>query len=457
MEGTITTPTCSDAVIVLPGIMGSELVELETNTVLWGLAPSGYVDLWTGNSNWEKLKVTENERTGRAGRIKATRLLRASAFAPVLRGAEPYSRLVAAIRTITNHRDAVLEFPYDWRLSVTHNAGELAKDAERHLANWRAHPKGSPDAKLVLVAHSMGGLVARLFAGTPEGRAMVRQTIAIGTPFRGAVKAVFLLDRGRGSPLPLPRQRLRSLARTLPGVHDLLPSYRCVEENGTARRLTPADVKRLGGDMELASASAGLQDALARLDVSDLRTLVGVEQPTMQGLQLRDGVAEPQFFTNEDQGRIDWRGDGTVYTQVAAGGVEPVSSLPQSHGALVRSPEAIAAIRALLTRRRLGPPMGAEAISLDVPETVSVGQPFDISVTSQGDPGGSGCRIVDADSNLQVSRPFLVRRADAMVASARLPRPGLYRVEVQDGGFSAVTQLIMALPPDRPGTWGGTG
>lgn len=450
MAGSVTTPTCSDAVIVLPGIMGSELVERETDTVLWGLPPRGYIDLWTRDSIWEKLKVTQRERDGKPGRIRATRLLQAPAFAPVMRGVEPYSRLVAAIQSITNDRDAVLEFPYDWRLSVRYNAGELAKAADRHLTNWRVHPNGSPDAKLVLVAHSMGGLVAQFFTGKLGGHTMVRQTIAIGTPFWGAVKAIFLLDQGRGSPVPLPRQRLRCVAKTLPGIHDLLPSYRCVEENGMTRKLTPADVQLLGGDIDLARASAELHDALARLNPRDLRTLVGVEQPTMQSLRLRDGVAEPQYFTNEDVGRIDWRGDGTVYSQVAAGGVEPVSSLPQSHGALARSPEAIAAIRAVLTRRRLGPPMGGSWISLDVPDTIYVGQPFEIYVTSQGDPGGSGCRIVDTDTNRQVSRPFLVRHGDAMVASALLLRPGLFRVEVQDGGYSAVTQLIMAMPPAGP-------
>ena len=345
MTRAVTPPTCPDAVIVLPGIMGSELVERETDTVLWGLSPKGYVDLWTSGSIWERLKVTQSEREGKLGRICATRLLQAPAFAPILRGVEPYSRLVTAIRSIANDRDAVLEFPYDWRLSVKHNAGELAKAADQHLTMWHAHRKGSPDAKLVLVAHSMGGLVARFFTGQMGGHAMVRQTITIGTPFWGAVKAVFLLDQGRGSPVPLPRQRLRRLAKTLPGIHDLLPSYRCVEENGTTRTLTPADVQRLGGDIDLARASAELHDALGRLDPINLRTLVGVEQPTMQSLRLRDGIAEPQFFTKEDDGSIDWRGDGTVYCQVAAGGVEPVSSLPQSHGALARSPEAIATVR----------------------------------------------------------------------------------------------------------------
>jgi len=352
---------------------------------------------------------------------------------------------MAGIRAIALHRDAVLEYPYDWRLPVAYNAARLATVAEQHLRNWRRHPCGRPDAKLVLVAHSMGGLIAKFFTGALGGGGEVRQTVTIGTPFQGAVKTVFMLDRGRGTPLPLPRQRLMTLARTLPGVYDLLPSYRCVEEDSTLRRLTPTDVGDLGGDPDLARTAFGLHQTLAGVQVSGLRTMVGIEQPTMQSLQLRHGAAEPQYYICEDDGRIDWRGDGTVYVQVATGGVEPISSLPQSHGALARTPEAIAAVRAVLTRRRLGPPMGVAGVSLRVPESVVAGEPFEISVTSQGDGRNAKCRIVDADTDMPTARPFLTRRRTAMVASARLPRPGLYRIEVKDGGFSAVSQLVMAV------------
>ena len=451
MAAAASTPLCTDAVIVLPGIMGSELVDIETGTVLWGLSARRYVSLWSDDSPWEKLMVTQSERDGNTGRIRATRLLRNPAFAPVLQGAEPYARLVTGIRAVMIHPQAVLEFPYDWRLSIAHNAAELSDAAQRHLRTWRAHPHGRTDAKLILVAHSMGGLIARYFTGLLGGSAEVRQTIAIGTPFHGAVKAVFLLDRGRGSYVPLPRRRLRALASTMPGVHDLLPSYRCVAEHESSRRLSPADVEGLGGSLDLARASAQMHDDLAMLGPADLRTVVGVEQPTMQSLRLRDGVAVPQFFMHEDDGHVDWRGDGTVYSEVATGGIEPVSSLPQSHGGLARAPEALVAIRAILTRRRLGPPMGAAVIGLDVPDSVNAGESFEISVTSGDAPGGARCRIVDADTNLQVSRPFLVHRDAAMVASAKLPLPGLYRVEAQDGGFSAVTQLVLALPVTRPG------
>lgn len=440
-------PTCPDAVLVLPGIMGTELVETETCEVLWGLSARKYVDLWTSGALWEKLIVTDRERAGKIGRVTATRLLRAPAFAPLLRGAEPYSALVAGIRRVTLHPDAVLEFPYDWRLPVAFNAAKLAAVAERHLKNWRMHPQGRSDAKLVIVAHSMGGLIARYFTGVLGGDAEVSHTIAIGTPFYGAVKAILLLNQGRGGPVPLPRQRIMALARTFPGVHDLIPSYRCVEEGGDIRRLSPHDIERLGGDLDLARKSQDLHRRLQAISADGLRTVVGVEQPTAQSLRLQNGVVEPQYFIHDEDGCNDWRGDGTVYSEVAAGTVEPVSSLPQSHGALARSPEVHAAVRAVLTRRKLGPPMGVAAVSLDVPESVLAGEPLEVRVTSHADARGARCRIVDAQTNLQVDTPFLTDRAGVMVASTRFQRAGIYRVEVQDGGFSPVTQLVMALPP----------
>jgi len=89
--------------------------------------------------------------------------------------------------------------------------------------------------------------------------------------------------------------------------------------------------------------------------------------------------------------------------------------------------------------------MGAAGISLEVPESVAVGETFEISVTSQGDARKARCRVVDADTDIPIARPFLVRRSAAMVASTRLLRTGLYRIEVKDGGFSAVSQLVMAV------------
>jgi pimeloyl-ACP methyl ester carboxylesterase len=445
MGGMVTAPVCRDAVIVIPGIMGSELVDTEAGDVLWGLSPRSYLRFWTTKGSLERLQVTDQEREGRTGRIRATGLLRFPAASPIFGGFEPYTRLVRAIRRSLIHPDALFEFAYDWRLPVAFNAARLSDAVEAHLRRWQLHHLGSKDASVVLVAHSMGGLVARYFTETLGGNSTVRKTVTLGTPFFGAVKAAYLLNAGRGSPVPLPRIRLRELALSLPGVHDLLPSYRCVDDTG-GRQLTPEDVCNLGGDGELAEASFAMQRNLAKLGTNGLRTIVGVEQPTMQSMRLVRGVVVPQRHIVEAGARTDHRGDGTVYVEAALGGVEPISYLPQSHAGLARSPEAIAAVVAILTRQRLGPPMGATGAGLDVPDVVVAGEAFEALVSAPDDSVPS-CRLFNADTGEQVAAPMPMRRDGHLLVTMRSPTAGVYRVEVKTGGYSAVTALIMALPP----------
>jgi pimeloyl-ACP methyl ester carboxylesterase len=321
---TVEEPLCRDAVVVLPGIMGNELVEADSRTVLWGLAdPTWYAKAWTTGSSLKALAVTEDERSGRVGRIRATRTLRVPAFAQLLRGIEPYTTLLKKVKESVVDPAAVREFPYDWRLAIDHNAAELATVAEQHLQAWRQHPKGSRDAKLVLVAHSMGGLIARYFTSMPGGAEAVRAVVTLGTPFYGAVKAVVMLSTGRGAPIPMPRRRLRRLVRTMPGLHDLLPTYRCVDDGTAARYLEAADIAALGDHRELAQQAFDRCTKLQAHTSGVLKALVGVRQPTMQSVTIADGVAEPLFHTCEDDGhgalrRVDYRGDSTVYSEAAA-------------------------------------------------------------------------------------------------------------------------------------------
>lgn len=442
-----------DAVIVLPGIMGSELIDNESGRTLWGLSdPRWYVRAWTRGTGLTPLEVTDDERAGRTGRVTASRLLKFPAFAPVLRGFEPYTALSARLRHLLSP-DAVLEFPYDWRLSVEHNARLLASAAEQHLSRWRVHAD-RPEARLVLVAHSMGGLVARYFTEVLGGAELVRAVVTLGTPFYGAVKAVGLLSSGRGAPLPMPRQRVRALVSTLPGVHDLLPSYRCVDEGDTVRRLTAADVAGIGGDAELAAESFARRELLLA-GGSGVRwwPLVGVEQETAQSMTLDSGVALTHQYTCEagaDGGvdRVDRRGDGTVFRDGASTpGTSPMH-VPQTHGALAARAEGIAHAYAVVTARETGPWLAGEArIGLRVPEVVTAGVPFELHVTGDVRVSAVTCVVADVGTRRLVDRPALVRREGVLMATATVPDEGLYRVEAKAGGLSAVTELVMAVRP----------
>lgn len=445
-----------DAVLVIPGIMGSELVDAGTGTTMWGLADARwYCRAWVTGGSLKELAVTPEEREGTVSRIRATRLLRTPAFAPLFRGIEPYSDLLTGLRRVTVHREAVAEFPYDWRLSIAHNAGELKQCAKQHLARWRAHRSGSRDAKLVLVAHSMGGLVARYYTSVLGGAELVRATVTLGTPYFGAAKAMVTLSSGSGAPIPLPRKRLRRLAATLPGMYDLLPSYRCVDVGGNkqARFLTASDVAAVGGNAELTTEAFARRDQLLANGTEGLHALAGVEQPTVQSLVLRDGLVEPGYYTCVDLpdggvSRTDRLGDSTVYRDAAAPlGLQP-SVLPQRHGAIAKTPEAIAFVRALLTQRPLGPPLaGVGALSLRVPDVTEIGKPFEVWVTNTDEPTGIGCVVENADGVAPPRHQTLVRESGMLVARVTLREEGVYRVRVKGGGTSAVSDLVMVAPP----------
>lgn len=316
-----------DAVVVVPGIMGSALYDTVAEKTVWGLRPGWYARAWSRSGpGMAPLAVSEDELAGRSTRVKPVALLTFPAFSPVLGGFEPYTPLVRAIRKVVRHSSAVLEFAYDWRLAVDRNGRLLADAMAAHLARWRERSK-RPDAQVVLIAHSMGGLVCQALAAIPGAVADVRAVITLGTPFDGAAKAAVLLGSGEGALLP--RRRLRAIAATMPGVYDLLPRYRCVDEGDTVRRVAPADVAALGGHASLASAAFDRHAARASVVIPQHRAVIGVAQPTWCSLTVLDGVvtAHPYTFEVDADGELAREHTGLLVRRSGIGdGTVPRSS-----------------------------------------------------------------------------------------------------------------------------------
>ena len=123
----------------------------------------------------------------------------------------------------------------------------------------------------------MGGRVARYFTAVLGGSSEGRTTITLGTPYYGAVKAAVILNSGRGAPVPLPSRRLRTLAATLRRGVRPAAVVRCVDEDTSVRRLTPADAAGLGGHADLAEQAFAGRDMLLS-GGRNLPASVGVEQ-----------------------------------------------------------------------------------------------------------------------------------------------------------------------------------
>lgn len=468
---------CPDAVIVVPGIMGSALRDTESGDLLWGLRSLGwYRRAWTGDG-LAALRPTDEELSGRTARIVPDGLLRGPAFVPLIGLIEPYTALVKGVRRAVLRDDAVAEFAYDWRLPVRRNARLLAEAAHDHLKGWRER-SGRRDAKLVIVAHSMGGLLARALGLISGATDDVRAVVTLGTPFYGSVKAAMIISGGRGAPLPLPRRRLRALASALPGVHDLLPGYRCVDTGDDFVRLAPERVAELGGDLGLARDAADLHDALRGVELPGHRAVIGTRQPTPQSLEIRDGVAHalyhaPKFRDGEllrdahgRPRRFDRYGDGTVYRDAAT--VVSGLHLAVQHGGMPRDSAVVDQVCAILTEDEPGSLMGGGDLGLHVPDVVSAGSSWRMHVTGTAYPASVTVTVADALTGREEDPPELRTGGDPALggrsdgveddpddggptgvvhADATLERPGLYRVTAEGGGGAPISQLVLATDP----------
>jgi hypothetical protein len=122
-----------------------------------------------------------------------------------------------------NRQAHLHEFPYDWRRPIEYNADLLSRSIQR----WA---DGDSSRKFTLVAHSMGGLVSRVFlARHPQiAQQHVKRVILHGTPNFGATNAVDTLVNGNSMMATADRLNDRNAMRTLvyclPSVYQLLPA-----------------------------------------------------------------------------------------------------------------------------------------------------------------------------------------------------------------------------------------
>jgi len=240
-------------VIVIPGILGTELINSRTGETVW---PSAF------RTSHEGLPITPDLAANRDDLVPG-KILETLKLARVLPEIYVYRDLLESLRRYAGYRDGDWEnpgpnghqdrfyvFPYDWRKDNVANARELVRRLERLKTKLQR-----PDLKFNIVAHSMGGLIARyaamygdadLPAGedaihpTWPGAAHISKIVMIGVPNEGSADAFASLIDGysiteglrRRVPL-LNKLTAEDIVRT-PSVFQLLPhrqAVRFLDEN----------------------------------------------------------------------------------------------------------------------------------------------------------------------------------------------------------------------------------
>jgi pimeloyl-ACP methyl ester carboxylesterase len=100
-----------------------------------------------------------------------------------------YTGIITSLKNLGYQVDQdFFVFPYDWRKPVEQTTVDLNTFLQQKI--WQQNP----NQKVNLIGHSLGGLVARIFA--QKNKDKVNQIISVGSPHQGAVQVYKPLEAG---------------------------------------------------------------------------------------------------------------------------------------------------------------------------------------------------------------------------------------------------------------------
>jgi pimeloyl-ACP methyl ester carboxylesterase len=240
-------------VIVIPGILGSELINSKTGEKVW---PSAF------RTTEDGLPMTP-DLAGNHDDLVPGKIVEVVRLARILPEVFVYRDLLEALRHYAGYhdgdwnnpgvdgdKDTFYVFPYDWRQDNVANARELIRRIEGLKDKLRR-----PDLRFNIVAHSMGGLIARYAAmygnadlpdGSDElqptwaGATHINKIVMIGVPNEGSADAFatlvdgYSVTEGLRRRVPLLNKLTAEDSISAPALFQLLPhggAVRFLDEN----------------------------------------------------------------------------------------------------------------------------------------------------------------------------------------------------------------------------------
>lgn len=195
-------------VVLIPGLMGSRL-ESESQGEIW---PGSIFQLMFSGYRHAALEIDRDTLLPLPGDVRATHIT--GKFA----GRDFYSSIIETLETAggftfaepghapTNRGRHYYIFTYDWRMDNVQNVRQLDEFIEQIRIDH-----DDPDLKVDIVAHSMGGMIARYYMryGTVDvtmdnqfpinyhGEDRIRRIVMLGTPNLGSVESLKAFIVGR--------------------------------------------------------------------------------------------------------------------------------------------------------------------------------------------------------------------------------------------------------------------
>lgn len=463
--GRVTEPY-TDIVVLLPGIMGSELAQ--RGRPVWAPGGGAALDaILTFGRSVQDLTLPEGVGDGapgendQGGGVVATGLFPDIHVIPGLWSANlgygQMERRLADFFGLTRVRTDgppgnYLPFPYDWRLSIRYNGRRLAQVVDDVVTRWRAQGGPYAEARVSFITHSTGGLIARWAIDREGAAAYTRRLVTLATPHRGSMMAVDRLVNGvEVGWWPL-QVDLTPFVRSLPGLHHLLPEYACLEAASGLQTIGGVDLPNLD--------PAWVQDALAlhrELDQSgapgayDLFPLVGSQQLTATtGRIVADGVELISSIEGEEEA-----GDATVPRLAATPSwLRPsdpiVHYATDKHGAIPSNAQVLDDLQAILSADdvpRPVPKLVAQAEpDVRVAEVAVAGEPLPVEVVIRQGPPVALEALLRYENRDVVDRRPLTDQGSALRAELLPTREGLYTVRVEPASTGSGLVSVVTSP-----------
>lgn len=226
-------------VIIVPGLIGSELVNKNTGGEVW-------FHLQRKKDDDLRLPITANIARNRDNLVPRD-ILRNVKLVKFLPEIQIYDRLIESLKadgyTEANWNapvayDSFYVFPYDWRRDNVETARILVQKIQAAKTKLK-----NPNLKFNVIAHSMGGLISRYAAmyGTTDlpagsqkavpnwsGAKHFNKIFLVGTPNEGSLRSLEAFVQGftyfgSGINLPFVQNLTRFDIFTIPSVYQLLP------------------------------------------------------------------------------------------------------------------------------------------------------------------------------------------------------------------------------------------